>query len=575
MDPATQNPRIAYFSMEIALEPHIPTYSGGLGVLAGDTLRAAADLGLPMVGVTLVHRKGYFRQRLDPEGHQTEEPDPWRPEERAELLDRTTSVNIEGRRVLVRAWRYWIRGASGHQVPIYLLDTSVRDNSPWDQTLTDYLYGGDRHYRLCQEAVLGIGGVKLLRRLGHHELTTFHMNEGHAAFLTLALLEEEIGDPDLERATDADIEEIRQKCVFTTHTPVAAGHDQFSRQEMRDILGRDSASALEATHCCPENVLNMTYLALRFSRYINGVAMRHGEVSQDMFPRYPIHAITNGVHAPTWTTPAFQSLYDLRLPGWRHDNLYLRYAIKISLDEVCQAHSMAKRALFEAVETETGSRLDPTSFTIGFARRAATYKRPDLVVSNPERLVSMAGNLGPIQLIFAGKAHPQDEGGKSLILRLAEMSSRYNSDRLRIVYVPNYNMEWGRLITSGVDLWLNTPQRPQEASGTSGMKAALNGVPSLSVLDGWWVEGWIEGVTGWAIEGVGDDAGSDTESLYTKLANTILPMFYQLPEKYAAVMRSCIAINGSFFNTQRMITQYLTNAYAPTTESRRLGFEKA
>lgn len=559
-----EKPRIAYFSMEIALEPHIPTYSGGLGVLAGDTLRAAADLGLPMVGVTLVHRKGYFRQRLDREGHQIEEPDPWRPEEKAELLDRMTSVNIEGRRVLVRAWRYSIRGAGGHEVPVYLLDTCASDNSPWDQSLTDHLYGGDRHYRLCQEVVLGIGGVKLLRRLGHTAITTFHMNEGHAAFLSLALLEEEIGDPDLERATEGDIEEIRQKCVFTTHTPVPAGHDQFSREQMRQILGRDRASALEATHCCPESFLNMTYLALRFSRYVNGVAMRHGEVSQDMFPRYPIHAITNGVHAATWTCPAFQSLYDLHLPGWRHDNLYLRYAIKISPDEIGRAHSAAKRALFEAVETATGSRFDPTAFTVGFARRAATYKRSDLVFRDPERLLSLADRLGPIQLVFAGKAHPQDEAGKSLIQRVIGMSSRYHSDVFRIAYVPNYDMEWGRLITSGVDLWLNTPQKPQEASGTSGMKAALNGVPSLSVLDGWWVEGWIEGVTGWAIEGSDDASGAtEAESLYTKLASIILPTFYQHPEKYTEVMRSSISINGSFFNTQRMVTQYLTNAYAP------------
>jgi starch phosphorylase len=555
---------IAYFSMEIALEPHIPTYSGGLGVLAGDTLRAAADLGLQMVGVTLVHREGYFRQRLDREGHQIEEADPWRPEERAELLDRATSVNIEGRRVLVRAWRYWIQGDGGHRVPVYLLDTFVPENSPWDQSLTDHLYGGDRHYRLCQEVVLGIGGVKLLRRLGHNAITTFHMNEGHAAFLSLALLEEEIGDPDLERATEADIEEVRQKCVFTTHTPVPAGHDQFSREQMCQILGSDRASALEATHCCPESLLNMTYLALRFSRYVNGVAMRHGEVSQDMFPRYPIHAITNGVHAATWASPAFQSLYDFHLSGWRHDNLYLRYAMKISLDEICRAHLTAKRALFEAVEAKVGSRLDPTVFTIGFARRAATYKRADLVLRDPERLVSVAHSLGPIQLVFAGKAHPQDEGGKSLIRRVVETSARYNSDLLRIAYIPNYDMEWGRLITSGVDLWLNTPKKPQEASGTSGMKAALNGVPSLSVLDGWWVEGWIEGVTGWAIEGSEDVTGrTEADSLYTKLANAILPAFYRQPEHYMEVMRSSIAINGSFFNTQRMVTQYVTNAYSP------------
>jgi starch phosphorylase len=472
-------------------------------------------------------------------------------------------VNIEGRRVVVRAWRYWIRGAGGHRVPVYLLDTCVPENSPWDQSLTDHLYGGDRHYRLCQEVVLGIGGVKLLRRLGHNAITTFHMNEGHAAFLTLALLEEEIGDPDLARATEGDIEEVRQKCVFTTHTPVPAGHDQFSREQMRQILGRDRTSALEATHCYPEKLLNMTYLALRFSRYVNGVAMRHGEVSQDMFPRYPIHAITNGVHAATWASPAFRSLYDLHLPGWRHDNLYLRYAIKIPLGEVCRAHSAAKLALFEAVETAVGSRLDPAAFTIGFARRAATYKRADLVLSDPERLASIAHSLGPIQLVFAGKAHPQDEGGKSLIRRVVEISARYSFDLLRIAYIPNYDMEWGRLITSGVDLWLNTPQKPQEASGTSGMKAALNGIPSLSVLDGWWVEGWIEGVTGWAIEGSDELKGvTEVESLYTKLANTILPKFYQHPDEYNAVMRSSIAINGSFFNTQRMVTQYLTNAYA-------------
>lgn len=308
----------------------------------------------------------------------------------------------------------------------------------------------------------------------------------------------------------------------------------------------------------------MTYLALRFSRYVNGVAMLHSEISQDMFPRYPIHAITNGVHATTWTALAFQSLYDLHLPGWRHDNVYLRYAIKISLDEIRRAHSLAKRTLLEAIETQTGMRLAPAAFTIGFARRAATYKRADLVLRNPEQLISMASNLGPIQLVFAGKAHPQDEGRKALIRRIFEALTRYNCEALRIVYVPNYDMEWGGLITSGVDLWLNTPQKPQEASGTSGMKAALNGVPSLSVLDGWWVEGCIEGVTGWSIASDGCTTGvAETEPLYATLANTILPMFYQRPDAYAAVMRSSIAINGSFFNTQRMVTQYLTNAYAP------------
>jgi starch phosphorylase len=444
------------------------------------------------------------------------------------------------------------------------LDTASSENSPWDQTLTDHLYGGDAHYRLCQEVVLGIGGVKMLRRLGHNEITTFHMNEGHAALLSLALLEEQIGDSDLEKATGRDIEEVREKCVFTTHTPVPAGQDQFPRDLMQQILGHDRASVLEVSHCCPESLLNMTFLALRFSRYVNGVAMLHGDVSQDMFPRYPIHAITNGVHAMTWTSAPFQAIYDLHLPGWRRDNVYLRYAIKIPLDEIRQAHSQAKRTMFGAIESRVGQRLNPAALTIGFARRAATYKRAKLVLSDPERLISMARSLGPIQLIFAGKAHPRDEGGKSLIREVIEMSSRYASDALRIVYVPNYDMEWGKLITSGVDLWLNTPKRPQEASGTSGMKASLNGVPSLSILDGWWVEGCIEGVTGWSIASDGEVQDlTETESLYAKLANTILPMFYQQPDAYAGVMRSSIAINGSFFNTQRMVTQYLMNAYAP------------
>jgi starch phosphorylase len=452
---------------------------------------------------------------------------------------------------------------SGHRVGVYLLDTALPENSPWDQALTDHLYGGDQRYRLCQEVILGIGGVKLLRRLGHSEIETFHMNEGHAALLSLALLEEEIGDPDLERATDADIEEIRQKCVFTTHTPVPAGHDQFSRELMRQILGSERSSVLEVSHCCPENLLNMTFLALRFSRYVNGVAMHHGDVSQDMFPRYPIRAITNGVHATTWTSPPFQALFDRHLAGWREDNVYIRYAIKIALEEIREAHWQAKQRLLDAIGIKTGLRLDPAAFTVGFARRAAMYKRTDLVLTDLNRLMSLARSSGPIQLVFAGKAHPRDEGGKSMIRRVFEAQNRAAGAALQIVYLPNYDMEAGQLITSGVDLWLNTPQKPQEASGTSGMKAALNGVPSLSILDGWWIEGCIEGVTGWSFGGdEGSGASSaDAGALYEKLERTILPMFYQRPDQYAAVMRSAIALNGSFFNTQRMVTQYVSDAY--------------
>ncbi len=560
--------RVAYFSMEIALEPGIPTYSGGLGVLAGDTLRSGADLGVPMVGVSLIHRRGYFRQRLDARGNQFEEDAQWKPEELLEKSSVRASVEIEGREVQLRAWKYSVWGISGHQVPVYLLDSDLAENTPWDRTLTDHLYGGDVHYRFCQEALLGIGGVRMLRELGYTHLTDYHMNEGHAALLTLGLLEQRLGTSELGSATEEDLEAIRSQCIFTTHTPVPAGHDQFSRALMQEVLGAQRMRVLEVTHCCPEGTLNMTYLALKFSRYINGVAMHHGEISQEMFPLYPVRAITNGVHAVTWTAPAFRELYDRHIPEWRRDNLYLRYVRGISLNEIHQAHAAAKRALLQEINSKTEVEMDEKVFTIGFARRVASYKRPELLLGNGDRLRRMAKEFGPLQIVFGGKAHPQDESGKELIRRVMGMAE-YLKDAIRFVYIQDYDMRWAQLITSGADLWLNTPQRPQEASGTSGMKAALNGVPSLSVLDGWWIEGHAEGATGWAIGAESDqpeELSEETASLYDKLEQTILPMFYRQPSRFTEVMRSTISLNGSFFNSQRMVSQYVANAYFPETE---------
>ena len=551
--------------MEIALEPDIPTYSGGLGVLAGDTLRSAADLGVPMVAVTLAHRKGYFRQKLDPFGNQSELLAPWRPEEKATLMKGTARVVVEQRHVLVRAWRYLVKGLGGHEIPVYLLDTDCPENSERDRALTDYLYGGDPRYRLCQETVLGIGGVRLLRRLGHVNVSVFHMNEGHAALLSLALLEERIGSPVLGSAQDTDIEEVRRQCVFTTHTPVPAGHDQFTRDLMRDVLGPERTAALSVTHCCPEDQLDMTFLGLRFSRYVNGVAMHHGEISRDMFPAYPIRAITNGVHAVHWTSPAFQELYDAHIPEWRRDNAYLRYVIGVPTAEVQGAHAKAKRLLLDQIQAISGGTWDPGVFTIGFARRAATYKRFDLLFTDAKRLRELTETAGPLQIVFAGKAHPQDEPGKAQIRRVFEEAAQLNSSRLKILYLEDYDMAWGRLLTSGVDLWLNTPQQPYEASGTSGMKAALNGIPSLSVLDGWWIEGCLEGITGWSIGEITDVSGpaaAEAASLYNKLSQ-IVDVFYQHPVRYQEIMRTAIAINGSFFHTQRMVEQYIANAYFP------------
>ncbi len=561
LEVADESGMVAYFSMEIAILPSMPTYSGGLGVLAGDTLRSAADRGLNLAAVTLVHRKGYFRQILSETGVQTAVEQPWAPEETLAAESPRVSVTIEGRPVTIRAWRYDMEGVTGKIIPIYMLDTDLPENAELDRRLTDHLYGGDSDYRLRQEAVLGIGGALILEELGYHP-AVYHMNEGHAALLTVALMEMQLGGAPLPTISDLDIEAIRRHCVFTTHTPVPAGHDRFSMDQAKRILGVDCAVTLERLGCCHENLLNMTYIALRFSRFVNGVAMQHGIVSRLMFPEYKIDAITNGVHAATWTAPSFQAVFDQALPRWRTDNLALRYAIDIPESDIAEAHAVSKRALFAEVEKRTGIGLNPEVFTIGFARRVATYKRADLLFSQPEKIVELAEKFGGLQILYAGKAHPADDPGKALIRRVVELAKGLESPKLHILYLENYEWILGGLLTGGVDVWLNNPKRPYEASGTSGMKAALNGVPSLSVLDGWWIEGCIEGVTGWAIPDF-DEEAQESASIYELLEKTILPMYYGEPKTWHELMRSTIALNGSFFNTQRMLGQYVLNAYFP------------
>ena len=567
---ASQNGRtIAYFSMEIGLHPEMPTYAGGLGVLAGDTLRSAADMGLPIIGVTLLHRHGYFTQKLAPDGTQTESPTTWDPATLLEPLEQRVTVQVEGRDVQVRAWRYQVKGMSSSPVPVLLLDTALPENSEWDRSLTDQLYGGDLRYRLAQEIVLGMGGAEMVRALGHGAEVHYHMNEGHAAFLALTLLERQLGGRTRFDVTEDDVGAVRRQCIFTTHTPVPAGHDKFPMDMARALLGDERVALLESARCIEKGEVNMTYIALRCSRYVNGVAMKHGEVSREMFPGHEIDAITNGVHAVTWTSPPFQELFDRRIPDWRNDNHYLRYALVIPLEEIREAHLKAKRALLAEVARRTGITLSDSVMTIGFARRSTPYKRADLLFTEPERLQRIAARVGPLQILYAGKAHPRDEPGKMVIRRIHEVS-RQLGDTVRIVYLENYDMRLGALITSGVDVWLNNPMRPLEASGTSGMKAALNGVPSLSILDGWWIEGHIAGVTGWAISDDRDlpaDPTEDYVDLYAKLERTIVPLFYGLPYNWAEVMRSAIAINGSFFNTQRMLAQYAHNAYFPAGQS--------
>lgn len=558
---------IAYISMEIGLDPAIPTYSGGLGVLAGDTIRSAADLSVPMIAITLLHRKGYFHQRLGPDGEQREEPVEWVVEDFLKEMLPRVSVTIEGRIVHLRAWRYEVKGMSGFNVPVYFLDADLPENSEWDRKLTHFLYGGDQHYRLCQEVILGIGGVKMLRALGYGRIERFHMNEGHSSLLTLELLDEASRKAGRASMTHEDIETVREQCVFTTHTPVPAGHDQFPLDLVRRVLGhREVFEAMREIFCC-EGLLNMTYLALNLSRYINGVAKKHGEVSRVMFAGYTIDAITNGVHAPTWVSGPFEKLYDRHIPGWRQDNFSLRYALSIPKEEIWRAHQEAKGRLVHLVNREMGSEMEADVFTIGFARRATTYKRGELLFTDIDRLKHISSKTGRFQVVYAGKAHPQDQGGKELIRRVFQAKERLKP-AVKIAYLENYDMELGKMMTSGVDVWLNTPQPPMEASGTSGMKAALNGVPSLSILDGWWIEGHIEGVTGWSIEerrpGVeGEDLSKDAQFLYDKLEHVILPLFYHDRDRFIDVMRNAIAINGSFFNTHRMMQEYVLKAYFP------------
>jgi starch phosphorylase len=551
---------VAYFSMELALDSHIPTYSGGLGVLAADTLRSAADRGVAMVAVSLAHRHGYFFQRIDDAGQQIEEPVHWSPDDWLEPVEAGCEVDIEGRRVHVRAWRRDIEGTGG-RVPVFLLDTDVPENAEPDRRLTDSLYGGDQRYRLSQEVVLGIGGVRLLRALGYADVRRFHMNEGHSALLALELLREQSRvTADLQQAAAA----VSTQCVFTTHTPVPAGQDQFPRALALEVLGGDQVERLTKLGCCGET-LNLTLVALHLSHYVNGVTRRHGEISRSMFPGYPIASITNGVHSVTWTAASFQALYDRTVPTWRADPQSLRYVANVELADIRRAHAQAKWRLVQEVNERANAGFDKDILTIGFARRATAYKRPLLLLHDPGRLAGIAARKGGLQVVLAGKAHPGDAEGRSLVQALAR-AARAGLPGVGLAFLPNYDIEAAQILTAGVDVWLNTPRPPLEASGTSGMKAAHNGVPSVSSFDGWWVEGCVDGVTGWGIGPRDSEAAArrsdadDAAELYTVLEERVAPT-YADPDAWAHIMRSTIAVNASFFNTHRMIDEYQRLAY--------------
>lgn len=536
------NGRVAYFSMEIALQHGMATYAGGLGVLAGDVMRSAADLELPMIGVTLVSRSGYFKQLIDESGRQLELPDVWQPVAYAHPLGTKVVLQLEGRSVWIGAWLYLVSSDRGTSVPIILLDTDLTENHAEDRVLTDHLYGGDEARRLKQEAILGIGGVRMLRALAIR-VRCYHMNEGHSAFLGLE--------------SRRSGERIRR--IFTTHTPVEAGHDQFSYSLVRQVLN-DYCPDNELRKLAGPERLNMTRLALSFADYVNGVARRHADVSQRMFPGYKIRAVTNGVHPMTWTSEPMRRLYNRHWPGWHHSPALLMRVEHIPSAELWEAHLSAKRALIRLVHERGGPLLDIDVPIVGFARRMTAYKRANLLFRDLNRLKSIARSQ-PFQIVLAGKAHPRDEEGKRIIEQLHH-HARALAGTVDVAFVSNYDMEVALALVSGSDIWLNTPMPPQEASGTSGMKAVFNGVPNLSVLDGWWLEGWIEGVTGWAI---GTDAHETDEihaaSLYDKLEKVVLPLWHGDREGWISLMKGAIGRNANYFNSQRMMRHYAAEAY--------------
>lgn len=535
--------KVAYFSMEIGLNENIPTYSGGLGILAGDHIKSAADLNIPLIAVTLLYKRGYFIQNINPLGLQEEMYPYFDPRAFMEPLPFKVTVRMEGRDIHVGVWKYNQIGMSG-RVSIYFLDTDLPLNAAEDRLITQYLYGGDQHTRIAQEAVLGIGGYLALKRL-EPNITTYHMNEGHAVFLTLPLLKD-LGSE----------EQVRSKCVFTTHTPVPAGHDKFTYDLANKVIGEYLPANIR--QLAGEDLLNTTVLALNLSRAANGVSELHGEISRQMFPGFNIGSITNGVHHLSWTGPEFKALYDKYIPNWRHQPQLLGDISIIPDSEIMETKKRAKKRLISYINSVSGAGFTDELLTICFARRAAAYKRATLIFSDLEFLFNLS--FDRVQYVFAGKAHPQDQPGKELIREIVNFGKQYEN-KLRLVFVPNYNIWVAGMMTSGADVWLNTPRRPREASGTSGMKVCFNGGVNMSVLDGWWREACRNRINGWAI---GDDEDQSDElaaaDLYQDL-DDMVTTYYANPKQWLSIMRKSISDITPQFNTHRMVLEYFHKYY--------------
>lgn len=534
--------KIAYFSAEIGIREDIKTYSGGLGILAGDTIKAMADLGVPFCAITLVNRKGYFRQKIE-NNKQVELDDNWDYRNILHDTGKKVVVNVAGEDVYIKIWKYEYTGVKGHKVPIFFLDTKLKENSIKGQELTDHLYVGDR---LSEEIILGIGGVRALKEIGLN-IEKYHMNEGHSSFLTLELYKnfgKEIGwDDGL----------VKERCVFTTHTPVPAGHDKFEYELIEEKLkGEKEIIPLHIKKLAGEDIFNTTQLALSFSGFHNAVSRKHAEVTREMFPDFTIDYVTNGIHASFWASEHMSDLFDAHIGGWREDSEKLHEVFKIENHLIWEAHMQSKRELVNFVNEHniTGSLFREDVLTIGFARRFVAYKDAELIFQNMDHLKKLGTK---VQFVFAGKSHKNDGIGKDILRRIIQRAEELK-DSISIAFIEDYKISVAKKLVAGCDIWLNTPIPFNEASGTSGMKAAVNGCLHFSRLDGWAIESFERNGGGFPI--------CDYNDMMSTLEYKIIPMYYNVDKtNWIGEMKLAIGNAGAYFNTHRMAKEYISKAY--------------
>lgn len=554
---------IAYFVMECAVDSKIPTYSGGLGILAGDTLQSFADLEVPAVCITLLWKNGFTNQSLSGNGTQFDSIQEWDIEKYMQPTNIKITIPLGGKDITITAYKYTIESTKGdNEIDAYFLTPDVPENDAETRKICDRLYIGEGLIRLKQEIILGIGGYEMLKKIKYKPFL-YHINESHSAFLIAGLMK------DIK-----DLNKVKSRVVFTTHTPIPAAFDKFKMKNIADMLNRYCDKQvfydIYREKLNDNDEINLSWLAIRNAKNVVAVSRKHKFVSESIFQGYKLKYVTNGIHHVKWTSSNHKMLYSKYINGWEDDPNLLRGAACIPDSEFARAHMLSKETLIETINSETDASFTTENFTIAMAKRVTRYKRNNLILLEPDKLIEIAEKKGGIQIVFAGKAHPADIDGKSMIKSIHD-SAKYISSKtkkVKIAFLENYNIHMANIILAGVDLWLNNPTRPLEASGTSGIKASLNGVPNFSVLDGWWLEACMEGINGW---GIGPKSAwtdlshssdmQDLNDIYGKLEFNILDLYYKNFSFYLKIMKMAVATIAPHFNTNRMVSEYVTDLY--------------